>query len=538
MPETSARLLLPLIQGGQAQKHITHNEALAALDLLVHLVVQGFGTETPPGSPSEAQVWALGAAPTGAWAGQANALAAWSNGGWRFFAPAPGWRAALGTDLRVWSGTAWVKPDLPDLTNLPGVGVNTGWDATNKLAVASDATLLTHAGAGHQVKVNKAAAAQTATLLFQTGFSGRAEFGTAGSDDLSLKVSPDGATWATALTVPAASGLVSIPNGLTVAGALTLPAAAVVRGALANAAGLSVLGHADDVAGPVADIAAASDHQVLRRAGTTLGFGAVALNQGAAVTGTLPLTNGGTGATTAANARTTLGLGTAATAAVTTSSTDTTANRVLRVGDFGLGAPIALTGTTALQDRNLRSGLYSYGTLGVPGGPESEDRLHALYVNNLAVGGRTGYLSLRTGGAGGDVRLWVGQQTAPSTAITWHRVFIQPSILGTVSQSAGVPTGALIERGSNANGAFVRWADGTQRCVHTLAAGSGAGVTWTFPAAFAVAPTVTGTAIATVLSSVTLDAAPTAIAATFSARDSANARRADTVHLVAHGRWL
>ena len=39
----------------------------------------------------------------------------------------------------------------------------------------------------------------------------------------------------------------------------------------------------------------------------------------------------------AAAQRTTLGLGTAATATLTTSATDTTAGRVLKVGDFGLG---------------------------------------------------------------------------------------------------------------------------------------------------------------------------------------------------------
>lgn len=46
------------------------------------------------------------------------------------------------------------------------------------------------------------------------------------------------------------------------------------------------------------------------------------------------------------------------------------------------------------------------------------------------------------------------------------------NILGTVSQSAGVPTGALIERGSNANGEYVRLADGTQICTKVIAAGS------------------------------------------------------------------
>lgn len=41
------------------------------------------------------------------------------------------------------------------------------------------------------------------------------------------------------------------------------------------------------------------------------------------------------------------------------------------------------------------------------------------------------------------------------------------NVLGPVGQSAGVPTGAVIERGSNSNGEYVRFADGTQICFGT-----------------------------------------------------------------------
>lgn len=43
--------------------------------------------------------------------------------------------------------------------------------------------------------------------------------------------------------------------------------------------------------------------------------------------------------------------------------------------------------------------------------------------------------------------------------------YARDNILGTVSQASGVPTGAIVERGSNANGSYVRWADGTQICI-------------------------------------------------------------------------
>ncbi|MHA3884558.1 hypothetical protein [Stutzerimonas degradans] len=51
----------------------------------------------------------------------------------------------------------------------------------------------------------------------------------------------------------------------------------------------------------------------------------------------------------------------------------------------------------------------------------------------------------------------------PAT-LTPDKAFRRGNILGAVSQAAGVPTGAIIERGSNANGEYVKWADGTQIC--------------------------------------------------------------------------
>lgn len=81
-------------------------------------------------------------------------------------------------------------------------------DPTNRLSINAPASLFNHAGAGHQVKVNKAAATDTGSFLFQTGFSGRAEFGLTGSDDFQIKVSGDGATWFNALQLERTSGRV------------------------------------------------------------------------------------------------------------------------------------------------------------------------------------------------------------------------------------------------------------------------------------------------------------------------------------------
>ncbi len=84
------------------------------------------------------------------------------------------------------------------------------------------------------------------------------------------------------------------------------------------------------------------------------------------------------------------------------------------------------------------------------------------------------------------------------------QVFSRNNILATVSQTSGVPTGGIIERGSNADGEYVRYADGTQICVNYNVGSQSTptilgaiyratnATTWTFPAAFAASPVVSG----------------------------------------------
>lgn len=207
MSQQTENLQLPFIQAAQAQKHVTHNEALEVLDVTVQLTIQNFDRLTPPANPSAGEAWALGATPVDAWDGQAGAIAAWQGGGWIFVTPKEGWRAwgMQPEEMRVYRAGTWGP--LVSFDNLARVGINATADSTNRLAVSSDATLLNHAGSGHQVKVNKATESDTAALLYQTGFSGRAELGLAGNDDFSLKVSADGTNFREALRVDAATGI-------------------------------------------------------------------------------------------------------------------------------------------------------------------------------------------------------------------------------------------------------------------------------------------------------------------------------------------
>lgn len=204
-------LSLPLIAAAQAQKHVTHNEALAMLDALVQLAVAQAGVNAPPADPAEDLRLLIGTAPTGLFAGKAGQLAVFGGGVWAFRQPRAGWIAYVEEDAayRYCDGTAWSP--LPSGERAARLGIATDPSDTNRLAVAAPASLFTHAGAGHQLKLNKAHAADTASLLVQTAYSGRAEIGTTGDEDLRIKVSADGDTWREALVIEGATGRARFP---------------------------------------------------------------------------------------------------------------------------------------------------------------------------------------------------------------------------------------------------------------------------------------------------------------------------------------
>lgn len=109
---TTPRFGLPLLAVAQAQKEMTHNEALTLLDALVHAAIEAGPLVAPPASPAAGQCWLVAPTPTGAWAGNADAIALWTAGGWRFAPPRAGMqlmRIADGARLRF-DGAAWVGP--------------------------------------------------------------------------------------------------------------------------------------------------------------------------------------------------------------------------------------------------------------------------------------------------------------------------------------------------------------------------------------------------------------------------------------------
>ncbi|MBI1386716.1 MAG: DUF2793 domain-containing protein [Rhizobiales bacterium] len=219
--DITPNLRLPFILEAQAQKHVTHNEAIRALDALVQIAVLDRDLTAPPLAPDDGDRYIAAAGATGDWSGKETEIAAWQDGAWAFYSPQPGWLAWIEDEasLLVFDGAAWAPATAvsggASLNPATGglVGINATADATNRLAVASAASLFNHAGTGgHQQKINKAIATDTASVLYQTGFSGRAEMGTTGDDDFHFKVSPDGSTWHEAILIDKDTGTVTFPN--------------------------------------------------------------------------------------------------------------------------------------------------------------------------------------------------------------------------------------------------------------------------------------------------------------------------------------
>jgi hypothetical protein len=212
----STHLKLPFIEAAQVQKHVTHNEAIRRLDAIVQLSVSDRDLTAPPVSSIDGDRYIVATGATGAWAGQDFNVAAWLDGAREFFAPQEGWLAWPRDEdkLLIWNGTAWV--DLLEAVDLAGGGITelglngASADATNRLAVRSPSILFNRETDDINVTLNKEAAADDARFTFQTGFSTRALFGTLGSDDFGISVSPDGSAFFQALSIDKDTGHVGL----------------------------------------------------------------------------------------------------------------------------------------------------------------------------------------------------------------------------------------------------------------------------------------------------------------------------------------
>jgi len=115
MSDTSTHLGLPYLLAAQAQKHVTHNEALRLLDAMVQLSVLDRTRTTPPAGPADGMRHIVASGATGLWAGWDLNVAFWVDGVWMRLVPRQGWLVWIAAEQAfvVWNGTAWDAVGVP-----------------------------------------------------------------------------------------------------------------------------------------------------------------------------------------------------------------------------------------------------------------------------------------------------------------------------------------------------------------------------------------------------------------------------------------
>lgn len=116
----TGRHQLPLLAVSQAQKEVTHNEALVLIDALLHMVVED-ALSIPPLLTDDdiGRCWLITGTPSGPWQSKSDQIAVWIGGSWRFVIPQEGmWvRNISANTYSVHVGGQWiVAPATPNPT--------------------------------------------------------------------------------------------------------------------------------------------------------------------------------------------------------------------------------------------------------------------------------------------------------------------------------------------------------------------------------------------------------------------------------------
>lgn len=126
MTETTARFSLPYIMPAQAQKHLTHNQALRYLDLFLNLSVIDDATPIPPPIAQENAAFIIPDGAMDAWSGRAAQVTVFWDGAWQFFTPVIGWTAWVQSrqSAITFNGNNWVTATQSE----GGTDIKTAYD--------------------------------------------------------------------------------------------------------------------------------------------------------------------------------------------------------------------------------------------------------------------------------------------------------------------------------------------------------------------------------------------------------------------------
>lgn len=217
--DNTPTLSLPYILPNQAQKHVTHNEALKRLDALVQTSVEAEITQLPD-DPTEGGCYLVGANAEGVLADHRRSIARFLDGAWAYFVARAGWMVwqKARQEFVVFDGADWQVfnqgSSATQVTNPDILGINTSADAQTRFQVKSDGSLFDAETDDHRVVVNKSRSGGTASVIFQDQYAGHAEIGLTGDNDLRCRISADGAQWEDALQIENQTGIARLHKGL------------------------------------------------------------------------------------------------------------------------------------------------------------------------------------------------------------------------------------------------------------------------------------------------------------------------------------
>jgi len=176
---TTNHLGITLVQQSQAQKEVTVNEAFTLIDAVLNTCVKSRSVATPPGSPSNGDVYIVGASPTGAWSGQAYNIA-YYNSGWNFITPLEG--AAFWvhdeSSIYLYNGSSWImtgrainQPPMA-LTDASSISWNLDIQPFATVTLGGNRTLANplYAQPGNYVLIVKQDATGSRTLSYGSNF--------------------------------------------------------------------------------------------------------------------------------------------------------------------------------------------------------------------------------------------------------------------------------------------------------------------------------------------------------------------------------